>query len=109
MKFELPQLDYAYDGLEPFIDSKTMEIHHSKHHQTYLDKFNAVLEKYPDLNYNSAEDILKNLDALPVEEADRIAIKNMGGGFVNHSLYWKIMGPKKEEDAGLKENIEKRK
>jgi len=107
MKFELPQLDYSYDALEPFIDAKTMEIHHSKHHQTYLEKFNAVLEKYPDLNYNSAEDILKNLETLPVAEADRVVIKNMGGGFVNHSLFWKIMAPKKEIDAGLIKDIEK--
>lgn len=107
MKFELPKLDYTYDALEPYIDAKTMELHHSKHHQTYLDKFNAVLEKYPDLNYKSGEDILKNLNSLQVGEEDREAIKNYGGGFVNHSLFWKIMSPKKEVNSDLVKDIER--
>lgn len=105
-KFELPKLDYSYEALEPYIDAKTMELHHSKHHQTYLDKFNAVLEKYPDLEYGSAEDILKNLELLSVGAEDKMVIKNHGGGYVNHALFWKIMGPKKEIDQNLVENID---
>lgn len=106
MKFELPKLDYAYDALEPYLDAKTMELHHLKHHQAYLDKFNAVLEKYPDLNYKSGEAILEDLSNLQVGEEDRITIKNHGGGFVNHSLFWKIMAPKKEVDDDLVKDIE---
>ncbi|MFA5061824.1 MAG: superoxide dismutase [Patescibacteria group bacterium] len=106
MKFELPKLEYSFDALEPFIDAKTMEIHYSKHHQAYLDKFNAVLAKYPDLNYESAEAILKDLTNLPVGEEDKKIIKNFGGGYVNHSLYWKIMAPKKEIDQKLIADIE---
>jgi Fe-Mn family superoxide dismutase len=101
MKFELPKLEYGYDAMEPYLDKQTMEIHYGKHHQTYLDKFNAVLEKYPDLNFAGAEEYLINLDNLPVEESDRAAIKNMGGGFVNHNLYWQSMAPQKASDAGL--------
>jgi len=107
MKHELPKLAYSYDSLEPFIDAKTMEVHHSKHHQTYTDKFNAVLEKYPSLQDMSAEDILKNLSKLEVDEKDRIAIKNHGGGYVNHKFFWEIMSPKKEIDEALKSEIEK--
>lgn len=106
MKFELPKLEYSFDALEPYIDAKTMEIHYGKHHQAYLDKFNAVLAKYPDLNYESAEAILKDLENLPVSEEDRKIIKNFGGGYVNHSLYWKIMAPKKEVDQKLIADIE---
>jgi len=105
MKFELPKLEYGFDALEPHLDAQTMEIHYSKHHQAYLDKFNAVLEKYPELNYPTAEDYLKNLNSLPMEEADRATIKNMGGGFVNHNIYWRSMAPQKTPDAGLAEAV----
>jgi Fe-Mn family superoxide dismutase len=99
--FTLPKLNYSYDALEPFIDAATMEIHHSKHHQTYLTNFNAVLEKYPTLNELSGEEILKNLNSLEVSEEDRKKIKNHGGGFVNHSFFWEIMGPTKELNEQL--------
>jgi superoxide dismutase, Fe-Mn family len=93
MKFELPKLDYAYDALEPYIDAKTMEIHHTKHHQAYVDKLNAALEKYPDLQGRPAEELLMNLSTLQVEDADRTAIRNHGGGHVNHTMFWKQLDP----------------
>lgn len=101
MKFELPKLNYGYDTLEPYIDAKTMEIHHTKHHQAYVDKLNAALEKYPDLQEMTVEDLLKNLDSLKVEDADRTAIRNHGGGHVNHSLFWSIMDPVNQKDKEL--------
>ncbi|OGH88852.1 MAG: superoxide dismutase [Candidatus Magasanikbacteria bacterium RIFOXYD2_FULL_36_9] len=101
MMFTLPKLNYAYDALEPFVDALTMEIHHSKHHQTYITNFNAVLEKYPALQALTGEEILKNLNTLEVSEEDRKKIKNHGGGFVNHSLFWEIMGPNKELNEQL--------
>ena len=107
MKFELPELEYAYDALEPYIDAKTMEIHHGKHHQAYLDKFNSVLETNPQLKFDLAEDILINLDKLEVNDEDRKVLKNHGGGFVNHAFFWKCMGPEKNVDAGLVAEINK--
>ena len=101
MKFELPKLGYSYDALEPYIDAKTMEIHHTKHHQAYIDKLNAVLEKYPDLGSMTIEELLKNLDTLKVEEADRTAIRNHGGGYLNHSLFWIIMDPSNQKNESL--------
>ncbi|MFA6424339.1 MAG: superoxide dismutase [Candidatus Magasanikbacteria bacterium] len=103
--FTLPKLNYAYDALEPFIDATTMEIHHSKHHQTYLNNFNAVLEKYPALSNLSAEELLKNLNTFEVSEEDRKKIKNHGGGFFNHNLFWEVMGPKKEVGDKLVSDI----
>lgn len=102
MKHELPQLAYAYDALEPYIDAQTMEIHHTKHHQGYIDKLNTVLEKYPDLQEMTVEDLLKNLNSLAVEENDRIAIRNHGGGHANHSFFWQIMGPVTPQTHGGK-------
>ncbi|MDP3991904.1 MAG: superoxide dismutase [Nanoarchaeota archaeon] len=89
MMFNLPKLPYAYDALEPFIDARTMEIHHGKHHQTYVDKLNKALEKYPKLQKNSAEDLIKNLNVIP--EDIRTAVRNHGGGHVNHSFFWQIL------------------
>ena len=106
MKHELPKLSYAYDALEPYIDARTMEIHHTKHHQAYVDKLNAALEKYPDLQKKPVEELLRNLDSLKVDEADRTAIRNHGGGHANHSLFWQIMGPQKEIDEKLVADIE---
>lgn len=100
-KHELPKLNYGYDALEPYIDAKTMEIHHTKHHQTYIDKLNTVLEKYPELQEMSVEDLLKNLDTLKVEEADRTVVRNHGGGHANHSLFWKILDPANQRDEAL--------
>jgi len=89
MKHELPKLEYAYDALEPYIDAQTMEIHHSKHHQAYTDKFNAALEKYPELAEKTAEEILSNLNAIP--EDIRMAVRNNGGGYYNHNFFWTIL------------------
>jgi superoxide dismutase, Fe-Mn family len=89
--FKLPELGYAYDALEPHIDARTMEIHHSKHHAAYTNNLNTALEKHADLHNRSAEDLIKNLNALP--EDIRTAVRNNGGGFVNHNLFWEIMRP----------------
>lgn len=105
MKYTLPQLPYSYDALEPYIDAKTMEIHHTKHHQAYVDKLNAALEKYPDLREKPLEDLLRELEALNVEEKDKTAIRNHGGGHWNHSFFWQIMGPKKEVNDVLVKEI----
>ncbi|OGD25716.1 superoxide dismutase [Candidatus Azambacteria bacterium RIFCSPHIGHO2_01_FULL_40_24] len=105
MKHVLPQLSYAYNALEPYIDAQTMEIHHGKHHQAYIDKLNAVLEKYPALADRKLEDLIKNLPSLEMEEGDRTALKNNGGGHLNHSFFWEIMAPKKEIDEKLYEEI----
>lgn len=105
MKYELPQLPYAYDALLPYIDARTMEIHHTKHHQAYIDKLNAALEKYPELQNKPVEELLRSLDSLKIDDKDRTAIHNHGGGHVNHSLFWQIMGPEKEIDEKLIEDI----
>lgn len=104
MKFELPKLPYSFDALEPHLDAETMEIHYTKHHQAYLDKLNEVLAIYSDLS-GTAEDLLKNLKSLPVDEADRKKIQNFAGGFVNHNFYWSIMGPDKQIDEALAADI----
>ena len=88
MKYELPKLPYAYDALEPFIDAKTMEIHHSKHHQAYVNNLNAALEKYPNLD-KSLETYLKDFSLLP--EDIRGAVRNNGGGHFNHSFFWPLL------------------
>jgi Fe-Mn family superoxide dismutase len=91
MAFEVPPLPYPYEALEPHIDAQTMHLHHDKHHQAYVDNFNAAVEKAPELKNKSAEDILRNLNSVP--EAVRTAVRNNGGGHVNHSMFWRIMGP----------------
>ena len=105
MKQTLPQLPYAYDALEPYIDAKTMEIHHTKHHQTYVDKLNAALDKYPDLQGRPVEELLMNLTNLKIDEADRTAIRNHGGGHANHSLFWKYLDPANQKDELLAKEI----
>ncbi len=90
MTFKLPKLEYAYNALEPYIDAKTMEIHHTRHHNGYTDKLNVAIEK-TDLKGKSIEAILTNLDM------SNTAVRNNGGGFYNHSLFWTIMNP---EDKG---------
>jgi Fe-Mn family superoxide dismutase len=87
--FELPNLPYAYDALEPFIDKQTMEIHHSKHHQAYVTNLNAALENYPEFRGRSVEDLITNLNSIP--EDIRTAVRNHGGGHLNHSFFWSIM------------------
>jgi len=105
MKHELPKLSYAYDALEPYIDAKTMEIHHTKHHQAYVDKLNTALEKYPELVGRPIEELLMNLAGLTVEEVDRLAIRNHGGGHFNHSLFWKYLDPANQIDELLVKEI----
>ena len=91
--YKLPKLGYAFDALEPHIDAKTMEIHYTKHHQAYIDKLNAALANHPDLAKLPAEELVMKLDAIP--EEIRTAVQNQGGGHVNHTFFWKIMGPGK--------------
>ena len=88
---QLPPLPYSFDALEPHIDAKTMEIHHDKHHATYVTKLNEALEKAPELKEKKVEDLLRGIDQVP--EAIRTAVRNHGGGHANHSLFWEIMGP----------------
>jgi Fe-Mn family superoxide dismutase len=92
MAYELPKLPYAYDALEPHIDARTMEIHHTKHHQTYITNLNGALEKNPDLAKKSLEDLLSDLNSVP--EDARTVVRNHGGGTWNHSMFWEIMAPK---------------
>jgi superoxide dismutase, Fe-Mn family len=89
MGHELPKLPYPYDALEPHIDARTMEIHHTKHHQAYVNNLNAALDKHADLHKKSLEALLGNLNAVP--EDIRTAVRNNGGGHHNHSLFWTIM------------------
>lgn len=94
MAFTLPDLPYASNALEPHIDARTMEIHHGKHHGTYVSKLNAAIESHPELQGKSLEELLANNCAV-VPEASRTAVRNNGGGHANHSLFWQIMGPGK--------------
>ena len=91
MAYELPPLPYAYDALEPHIDAQTMQIHHDKHHGTYVTNLNNALKDSPDLASLPIEELLKNLDRVP--EASRTAVRNNGGGHANHTMFWEIMGP----------------
>jgi Fe-Mn family superoxide dismutase len=88
---ELPKLPYAFDALEPHIDARTMEIHHDKHHQAYVDNLNKALAQAPGLETKSVEDLLRGFDSVP--DAIKTAVKNHGGGHANHSLFWETMGP----------------
>lgn len=96
-KFELPALSYDFDALEPYIDKQTMEIHHGKHHQTYVSKLNAAIEGKADLESKSIEELLSNLEAVPAEV--RTAVRNNGGGHFNHTLFWEVIAPGKEQAA----------
>ncbi len=91
MAFELPALQYANDALEPNIDARTMEIHHDKHHNTYVTNLNNALKDLPELAAMDINDLLQNLDKVP--ESARTAVRNNGGGHANHTLFWDIMGP----------------
>lgn len=91
MKFELPPLPYAYDALEPHIDTMTMQIHHDKHHAAYVNNLNAALDKRPELNFASIEELVMSVDKIP--EDIRTAVRNNGGGHFNHTMFWEIMGP----------------
>lgn len=89
--FKLPDLDYAFDALEPYIDAKTMEIHHDKHHGTYIEKLNVALEGHSDLQKMDIVELITNLDKVP--EKIRTVVRNNGGGHANHSFFWTILSP----------------
>lgn len=91
MAHELPPLPYDYSALEPHIDAQTMTLHHDKHHNTYVTNLNTALEKHPELQNKSAEELLQDLQSVP--EDIRTAVRNNGGGHVNHTMFWTIMGP----------------
>lgn len=91
MAHELPPLPYAHDALEPHIDTQTMQIHHGKHHAAYVTNLNKALESAPELANKSAEELIKDLAAVP--DAIRTAVRNNAGGHVNHTFFWKLMGP----------------
>src|SRR3989344_2491760 len=103
VKHQLPKLNYGYNDLEPYIDAATMEIHHTKHHQAYIDKYIGALAEYPDWLDREVEDVLKNLDQVPDEA--RTLVRNQGGGYANHNLYWQNLGPKKEVNKELVNDI----
>ena len=91
MTYQLPDLPYDYSALEPHIDARTMEIHHTKHHKTYVDKLNAAIQGRSDLEYDNVDDLLKNCAKVP--EDIKGPVRNHGGGHSNHSLFWTVMGP----------------
>ncbi len=91
MSFELPQLPYDFGALEPHIDAQTMEIHHDRHHATYVNNLNGAIEKHPDLEGKQVEELLRDLNSVP--EDIRTVVRNSGGGHYNHSLFWTIMKP----------------
>lgn len=95
MAFTLPQLPYAFSALEPSIDALTMEIHHDKHHATYVTNLNTALEQYPDLQNRSLEELLSDINSLP--EGIRNAVRNNGGGHWNHSFFWEILSPETQD------------
>lgn len=91
MSAELPPLPYAYDALEPHIDEETMHLHHDKHHQAYVNNFNAAVEKHPELQSKTPDELIRNLNSVP--DDIRAAVRNNGGGAVNHTMFWQIMAP----------------
>ncbi len=106
MAFELPKLSYEYSALEPYIDARTMEIHHTKHHQGYVNKLNAAISKYSDLENKTLEELISDISSLPTDI--QTAVRNNGGGHYNHRLFWEILGPDKTEpSSALKKELEK--
>ena len=107
MTFELPKLSYSYDALEPYIDARTMEIHYEKHHQAYVTNLNKAVEGYEDLQGKSLSDLLAHLDELPADI--QTAVRNNGGGHMNHSFFWQILSPKGggEAKGGVSDAIDK--
>ncbi|AVL44139.1 TPA: superoxide dismutase [Enterococcus faecium] len=91
MTYTLPDLPYAYDALEPYIDEETMHLHHDKHHNTYVTNLNSSIEKYPELGEKTIEELLSDMDAIPTDI--KTAVRNNGGGHANHSFFWEIMAP----------------
>lgn len=105
MTYALPKLEYPYEALEPYIDTKTMELHHTKHHQTYTDKLNEALGKHPELAGKSVEELLRELQSVP--EDIKTVVRNHGGGFYNHSLFWTMMAPKEQGGGVVPDGIGK--
>ena len=104
MKHELPKLNYSYDALEPYIDAKTMEIHYTKHHQAYIDKLNLALDKHPELFKKKVEELLgNNLKIVP--EDIKTAVKNHGGGHLNHAFFWQTLAKDKKFEGGIEKEI----
>ena len=106
--YQLPKLSYEYNALEPTIDAKTMEIHHTKHHQAYIDNLNAVTDKHPELQGKDLKELMMSFDSLSIPEPDKTMFRNNGGGHLNHSFFWEIMGPKKEIDESLMTRIKEK-
>lgn len=105
MTYQLPALTYEFAALEPHIDTKTMEIHHGKHHQAYIDNLNKVLEKNPSLADTDLKELMMKLESLEISDEDKTMLRNHGGGHLNHSLFWEIMGPTKQVDEELMTRI----
>jgi Fe-Mn family superoxide dismutase len=103
MAYKLPELGYSYDALEPYIDAQTMEIHHSKHHQAYVNNVNAALEKYPEWHNKPIEIVVADLENVP--EDVRMAVRNNGGGHVNHTFFWGILKKDVPFDGEIAEAI----
>ena len=103
IKHELPKLDYSYDALEPYIDARTMEIHHTKHHQAYINKLVAALDKHENLQDKTAEELLRDLKSVP--EDIRTAVRNHGGGHVNHTFFWQILKKDTKLDGDIADAI----
>jgi len=106
MTYTLPELPYAYDALEPYIDVETMHLHHDKHHNTYVTSLNAAIEKHPELGEKTVEELLADFSSVP--EDIQTAVRNNGGGHANHTFFWEILGPKAggEPTGAIKEAIE---
>ncbi len=105
MPYELAPLPYAADALEPAIDALTMTIHHDKHHAAYVAKFNSFLTKHPELADRTLEQLLQDIDTLPIDPADRTILRNHGGGTYNHQLFWDMMAPQKAVDQTLQSEL----
>jgi len=101
MPYTIDPLPYSPDALEPFVDKETMLLHHDKHHQTYSDKLNSALEKYPKLYEQSLESLLSNLEAVPTDI--RTAVKNHGGGVYNHNLFWQMLAPRQNPSENIRQ------
>lgn len=106
MTYTLPDLPYAFDALEPYIDEETMHLHHDKHHNTYVTNLNAAIEKHPELGEKTIEELLSDMDAVPTDI--KTAVRNNGGGHANHSFFWKIMASNAggEPTGAIKEAID---
>lgn len=106
MTYTLPDLPYAFDALEPYIDEETMHLHHDKHHNTYVTNLNAAIEKHPELGEKTIEELLSDMEAVPTDI--KTAVRNNGGGHANHSFFWKIMAPNAggEPTGAIKEAID---